>query len=68
MALTCFHPCSSPEGFCQGPRKFRGGPKVWGRSRAEARGPPQSAHGGENRQEILVGWALAQSLLTCLLT
>lgn len=38
-----------PEGFFQGPWKFRRGPKVWNRSRTEAGGPSQSAHGGENR-------------------
>lgn len=48
VALTFFRLHSFPEGFCQGPWQFRRGPKVWSRSRAEARGPPQSAHGGEN--------------------
>lgn len=65
VALTSFHLYSSPEGFCQGPWQFRRGPKVWSRSRAEARGPPQCAPGGEDRRGSSVGAGLStQSLLT----
>lgn len=65
VALTCFHLFLSPEGFCQGPWQFRRGPKVWSRRRAEARGPPQYAHGGEDQRGSSVGAGLsAHALLT----
>lgn len=67
VALTSFHLYSSPEGFCEGPWQFRRGPKVWSRSRTEAGGPPQSAHGGEDqdpsRSSVRAGLS-AHSLLT----
>lgn len=64
-------PSHSPEGFHQGPRCLRRGPEAWAGARAEARGPPQPAPGGEDRQETHSwgAWAppSACAWLTCLL-
>lgn len=51
-------PFHSPEGFQQRPGHLRRGPEAQCGARAEARGPPQPAPGGEEAGvPLLEGWA-----------